>query len=223
MKHRLSQTILSILTGIAFTFFFISLAVVIVVNFRQIYYWDISLLDLEGTCGLTAAQIRANYDALIDYNSPFSFGLLQFPDLPSSTEALIHFVEVKQLFMKFYLLGILSMLALFILLPIQRHQGTDVLKRTFTISSLTVILLPSLVGAAVALNFDAAFVIFHQIFFKNDFWLFDPATDPIILLLPDTFFLHCAVIIVLIVLLGALSLFLISRFLKTRNNLKNFL
>jgi len=115
------------------------------------------------------------------------------------------------------------MLALFILLPIQRHQGTDVLKRTFTISSLTVILLPSLVGAAVALNFDAAFVIFHQLFFKNDFWLFDPATDPIILLLPDTFFLHCAVIIVLIVLLGALSLFLISRFLKTRNNPKNFL
>ena len=223
MKHKLPQTILAILTGIAFTFFFISLAVVIVVNFRQIYYWDISLLDLEGTYGLTVAQIRANYDTLIDYNSPFSFGLLQFPDLPSSTEALIHFVEVKQLFMKFYLLGILSVLALMILIPIQRRWGSDTLKRTFKISSLTVILLPALVGLAVALNFDTAFVIFHQIFFKNDFWLFDPGTDPIILLLPDTFFLHCAVWIVLLVLFGALSLFLISRCLKTHETTENFL
>ena len=41
----------------------------------------------------------------------------------------------------------------------------------------------------------------HKIFFRNDYWLFNPATDPIIKILPDTFFMHCGMMIVGIVLL----------------------
>ena len=64
--------------------------------------------------------------------------------------------------------------------------------------------LPAVVGAFVAVNWDSAFVLFHRIAFDNDYWLFDPATDPVITMLPDAFFLHCALLILGGILLGSL-------------------
>lgn len=214
MNRKSTDILLYILTGLAFTCFFITLAVILVLNFRPLYYLTAQALDLAGTYDLNLAQIFDNYDMLIRYNSPFYFGILEFPDLPSSREALIHFVEVKILFMGVYGLALISGCALLVLIPWQRRRGT--LGTCLSVSSGIMLLLPTLVGAAIALNFDRAFVLFHRIFFRNDFWLFDPATDPIILLLPDTFFLVCAASIVLLVLLAVLTLFLLSRRMKKR-------
>ena len=47
------------------------------------------------------------------------------------------------------------------------------------------------------------FIGFHHVMFSNDYWLFDPATDPVILILPDAFFLHCALAILICVLAGS--------------------
>lgn len=41
---------------------------------------------------------------------------------------------------------------------------------------------------AFAIDFTACFTIFHKIFFMNDLWLFDPATDYMIRMLPEGFF-----------------------------------
>ena len=217
-RQGLSQMFIVFLSGVSFTFLFLSLAAAFVLYFRPLYYWDVSRLGLEGTYGLSAAQIRANYDALIDYNSPFSSHPLAFPDLPSSTEALIHFMEVKQLFMGIFLLGVISFFLLLPLLYFQKKQYT--LSSGLGFSALIVVLLPTLVGAAIAFRFEDAFVLFHKLLFSNDYWLFDSATDTIILLLPDTFFFHCAVVCVLIVLLGAFCLLLTSLFLKRRTRTK---
>lgn len=45
-----------------------------------------------------------------------------------------------------------------------------------------------IVGAAVALNFDKVFTVFHKIFFDNDLWIFNPAEDYMIRMLPQGFF-----------------------------------
>ena len=51
-------------------------------------------------------------------------------------------------------------------------------------------------GALAATDFDRAFTVFHGIFFPGkDNWLFDPATDPVIVLLPEEFFRNCAIAI----------------------------
>ncbi len=57
----------------------------------------------------------------------------------------------------------------------------------------------------------------HKIFFRNDDWMFNPSTDPIINLLPETFFLHCALIIILIIFLGSLILYLCYRHQKNQH------
>ena len=60
----------------------------------------------------------------------------------------------------------------------------------------------AIVGVLAALDFDRAFTVFHSIFFPGkDNWLFDPATDPVILILPEAFFRSCAILILAAVLL----------------------
>ena len=66
-----------------------------------------------------------------------------------------------------------------------------------------------LVGGLAALDFDRAFVIFHALFFPGkDNWIFDPAADQIILIMPEVFFRNCALRIggVLLLLCAALVL-----------------
>ena len=65
------------------------------------------------------------------------------------------------------------------------------------------IVIPSVLGGMIALNWEKVFITFHELVFQNDYWLFDPVTDPVILVLPDEYFMHCAIMIIGIVLLGA--------------------
>lgn len=197
-----------ILIGIIFTFLFISIGVIAAVNFRFLYYFDVKNLNIAETSGLNKEVILDNYNALIDYNSPFFKGNLEFPSLPSSREALQHFKEVKNIFVSFYYIAAASLiLSIGIIIYKIRKRDTSYLM----VSSVTVLVVPIIAAIGCALNFDATFVIFHKIFFRNDFWLFDPTTDPVITILPDTFFLHALIVIILTVIIGSIILFLCSR------------
>ena len=69
-----------------------------------------------------------------------------------------------------------------------------------------------IVAALAATDFDRAFTVFHGIFFPGkENWLFDPATDPVILLLPEEFFRNCAIAIAASLLLLCLVLILTGR------------
>lgn len=197
-----------LLIGFIFTLLFISIGVIIAVNMRIVYYLDVKLLNIPEMSGLEPNVILENYNALIDYNSPFFKGNLVFPSLPSSPEALQHFAEVKDIFVSFYYIGIITLI-LSIIIVIYKAMKKDY--SYLKVSAITVIVIPAVVAIAASLNFDATFVIFHKLFFRNDFWLFDPITDPVITILPDTFFLHALIIIIVTVLLGSIILLLCSR------------
>ena len=63
-----------------------------------------------------------------------------------------------------------------------------------------------------ALDFDGAFTVFHSIFFPGkDNWLFDPVTDPVILILPEAFFRNCAIAIVTVLLTVCIMLVVTGR------------
>lgn len=57
---------------------------------------------------------------------------------------------------------------------------------------MSIVCLPIIVGAiAFGIGFDAFFTLFHKILFVGDnTWLFDPAKDPVIWILPEEFFRH---------------------------------
>ena len=72
-------------------------------------------------------------------------------------------------------------------------------------------ILCAVVLAAVAIDWNKTFAMMHAIFFKNDYWLFNPATDPIIKILPDAYFLHCGILIILLAAIINILLELIYR------------
>lgn len=182
--------------------FLISMAVVITLEFRPLYYKDIKSLKIEETSGYSEEEIRANYDALIDYNvSPFQDKLI-FPDFPMSEEGEIHFREVKRIFQFFLKLFLISAAAVSVgAIGKTRKKEFRYLKWA-GIMTLTV---PAVLAIPVSMRWDQVFVWFHEIVFDNDYWLFDPVTDPVIRILPDEFFLHCALLIVFITAFGAIG------------------
>ncbi len=69
-----------------------------------------------------------------------------------------------------------------------------------------VVVITLFLGLLVMLDFSKYFVVFHEIFFSNDLWLLNPATDRLIQMLPEVFFRDMAVAIVLLaVVLAGLS------------------
>lgn len=207
----------NLLISVIFTLLFISIAVVFTINFRPLYYMDIKLLNIEKDSGLNKADIVKNYDALIDYSSPFFKGDLKFPTLDASQNGLQHFAEVKNIFTSFYFLGAIT-LVLGVIIIIKKVKNRDF--TYFLVTSITAIVLPSLLGIYMAINFEKAFILFHKLFFKNDYWMFDPATDPVIMILPDQFFMHCAILIIVIVLLFSVVFIGLYFWLKSHSGIK---
>lgn len=58
--------------------------------------------------------------------------------------------------------------------------------------------LPLLLLFIIFISFDRLFILFHQILFTNDYWLFDPQLDPIINVLPESYFMILFVVAILI-------------------------
>lgn len=210
---KLKQTAADILIGILFTFFFISAGVFVAIHFRPLYYFDIHYLNIPGTSGYPESLILENYNALIDYCSPFFGGGLVFPGLAASVSGISHFAEVKVIFNFFFYGGLASALLIIPVILVKRKKKKY---SWLLIGSVVSLVLPLIVGAACAINFDRFFVLFHNLFFRNSDWLFDPVTDPVISILPDTFFLHCAIVIIAILLAGSLSLFLVYKNMKKK-------
>ena len=68
-------------------------------------------------------------------------------------------------------------------------------------AGLGVIFLPVFLVSLVFMNWEDLFIDFHHLLFDNNLWIFSAETDPIILQLPAEFFLHCALFLLLLVLL----------------------
>lgn len=187
-------------TALVLFLFILSFSVTFTLNFRPLYYMDIELLEIETRSGIPENEIRENYDVLIDYNSMFTDEELAFPTLAMSESGKIHFEEVKVIFVMFQKMALVTAaLGLAMVVVQRRMRRVRYLKYTGVIT----VLIPALLGAAMAVNWDKAFVIFHKIAFDNDYWIFDAVTDPVITILPDTFFLHCAAMILGLVAAGS--------------------
>ena len=212
MKDKLLHTA----AALVLTLTIISLAVVAVLAFRPLYYLDIGILGISEDTGYSVEEIRENYDALIDYNLAFGDAELEFPSLAMSEEGRIHFEEVKDIFdiFKYMAAAGVVLSAAFILILGKRREYLYL-----KLTSVLTVVLPVALGVMVAANWDWFFVAFHKLVFNNDYWLFDPVTDPVINILPDEFFLHCAVLILVLVILGSVVCGLIYHRLRVKGKI----
>lgn len=69
-----------------------------------------------------------------------------------------------------------------------------------------------LIAGIIATDFSKYFVVFHHIFFDNDLWILNPATDMLINIVPEPFFMDTALRIgiafgIMVILFFGISLF----------------
>lgn len=207
------KTVWDILLAIICFCFLVSFAVVGTLAFRPLYYLDIRALHISEFSGYSEEEIKANYNEVIDYELYPFHEELRLPDMPMSEEARIHFQEVKEIFC-FFEKMLVCTLILGISGIIWQHR-----KRNYVylkIAGVISVIVPAILGILMAFKWDWFFDTFHEVMFDNDYWLFNPVTDPIINILPDEFFLHCGCMIVGIIAAGAVIFWIIGTLLAGR-------
>ncbi len=159
------------------------------------YSLNVDLLDIPARAGVTKQVCLDNYNAVIEYLSPFSRTSFNLPDFRYSANGAQHFADCKPIFNGVYFAGLVS-LVLIIILSLRFIKRKD--KRFLRVSSVTTLAVPVVLVAACTIDFDSAFVLFHKVFFTNDLWLFDIEADPVLNILPAEFFMNCAIFIALL-------------------------
>ena len=90
--------------------------------------------------------------------------------------------------------------------------------RAYSISLVVFLLAITLLAVAVSVDFTACFTLFHELFFSNDLWLFDPAEDFMIRMLPEGLFYDMAFRVGSLFAGILVILFLLSLYMRWREN-----
>ena len=215
-----------ILTGILGFFIailIISFSIALPIYFRPFYYMQIESLNIEAYSGADYDTIKEAYDELLDYltvpGNEFSTG-----DFAYSENGKSHFEDCKVLFDLDGIAFIISLIGTVMMIVLNR-LGVYKLWRPFgmniafsagayTLGGFAVI------GGLAALDFDTAFTIFHTIFFPGKSnWLFDWNKDAIIRILPQDFFMNCAILILVSIItlcIGCILSGIIGKIIRKR-------
>ena len=198
-QNKPIEIILSILFTVALCLCVLSFSIGLPIYLRPFYYGQIDSLNLAAESGFSRAEIKQAYNEVLDYltlpGKEFSAGEMRF-----TAEAKAHFADCKLLF-NFNITVFFVLIAIVAALSLLKISGKIKMRRFKKRSPLfwagiITLVLPTVVGALAALNFERAFIVFHHIFFPGkDNWIFDPVTDEIINILPPQFFINCGILI----------------------------
>ncbi len=199
MKRKIIDSIATTVFTVALVLFMLTVCIGLPIYCRFFYYLQIGPLGLEKSTGYSYETIKTAYDQVLDYltlpGRGFAAGALKF-----SEDGAAHFADCKFLFN--LNLGImLGSLAVLIWTGVFAKLKKIRLMRPFghsssVVAAIIAVILPVATGAAAAADFGRAFEIFHSIFFPGKTnWVFDPKKDEIIKILPEQFFINCAIFI----------------------------
>lgn len=163
---------------------------------------------------LTAAQMQANYDRVVHYSLFPWVSELRLDTLPMSDSGRQHFADAKDLFQVFVQAGLIC-LVIALVLGIwlwRRHRSSGFL----IAGGIITLASPLLIAIPLMINFDRSFVVFHELFFDNDLWIFDPRTDPIINYLPESLFMRNAFAILVLMIVLSVAVIIWGRWAGRR-------
>lgn len=137
-----------------------------------------------------------------------------------------HMVDVQNLFLGGLTLRFSAIIVLVISLSgliFTKGNWKRILPKPFLTGLGAFLVISGGLGVLCASDFNKYFFLFHEIFFDNDLWLLDPATDLMIRMLPEGFFFDM-VIRIGSIFIGMLAILLILSMLilhRQKANKKN--
>lgn len=222
MRRLLSILFKSIL-GLMVALFTIGLSVIASLNLRIIYTYSIGKYNLTELGNISKENLISDYNILLNYlQNPF-IKKLKFNNFIMSNNGEFHFYEVKKIFLSIYLIVIILTIFFVVLYFINKYKNKEFnLFKLFNYGSNTLIGIITFLLLSIFIDFSKAFVIFHNIFFNNDYWIFDSATDPIINVLPEEVFKLYAIIILLFICISIIIYKILYYKIGNKNNLVNY-
>ncbi len=216
MKNKIITSVF----GVALAILILTVSIGLPIYFRPFYYIQIDALDMVENTGYDYDVIKTAYDEVLDYLTlpwcEFGTGELRHSESGAS-----HFADCLVLFNLNAIALLISLAVVVTLLVLRRCKRVELLSpRGLHIGFWSGISLLSVFGVLAALaatNFDRAFVIFHSIFFPGKTnWYFDPYLDEIINIMPQQFFMNCAILIVSSIILISVTLIIHAIVIKRK-------
>lgn len=192
-----------------------------VLNITVVYNYVIYKYKLVKVTGLSAEILMDNYKRTIYYvQNPF-IKELTFNNVHMSDFGRIHFFEVKRIFIALYIFSIIFIILMLIKILTNKGNGLGkTLIKSFNSSVNIMALIFISVSAAASINFSEAFIFFHKIFFRNNYWMFDPEIDPIIKALPEELFMIEFMMIVFVLAIFTVIIKVLNiKLKKSRSNI----
>ncbi len=158
--------------------------------------------------GYAPADLQAATDAIL---SDLVVGPPRFDVEVAGTPVLTdrergHMRDVRKVFMTFYLAAAIAALVLVGSFALLRGRSRAVLWRRIARAGIGIAVVTVVGGIAGIAAFDAAFQLFHELFFPQGNFLFDPRTDRLVQLFPETFWVETTVAVGGLIVLLALVL-----------------
>ena len=169
---------------------------------KNFYDAQFTLNDTAEILGITQAELGQARDKMIDYISgkTNTLDIDFFTPLEKShmKDARSVFIAVKTLSYILLIVGIATLIALFIYLYIKKSpykkQKIKLLLKGITFGSGTFLVVLAIIGVVGLIDFNLPFIIFHKIFFPQGNWQFD-SSSAMITMLPESFFTNAVWII----------------------------
>jgi len=120
-----------------------------------------------------------------------------------------HMVDVLHLYDVAFMFRNVSFflaIALVLVLALRKERVLYVLSHSCRAVLAAFLIISVITVGLIAINFDRAFVIFHLLFFNNDYWILDPRVDLLINMVPIYFFIHISIFIALLMVISSVGI-----------------
>ena len=192
--------------GVLFSFFII--IILLITSVEAVAYWTPGYYEDEYEKYNVTADVHMEMEDLLDVTREMMAYLrgnredLHVPTIVDgqpreffNEREIAHMEDVRGLFLGGLLLrriSILGAVVCLILMAVLKARIVQVLPRSICVGTGLFFAVICFLAALISKDFTKYFVIFHQIFFDNDLWILDPATDLLINIVPEPFFMDTA-------------------------------
>ena len=137
----------------------------------------------------------------------------------SETE-IIHMEDVREIYsIGFIIRNVAFWGLIFIILALifMKESVAYILSRCVREIVVGFLILTFLLVIIIAIDFSSAFVMFHLMFFDNDYWILDPSVDLLINMVPEIFFIEISVFIAGLLALFSILIIILSSVYLSNN------
>ena len=182
-------------------------SIIIPTFFMPFFYWQYERLGVAETIQVSEEELMAVTRELLAYmHSGRARDTLDgitatvagverefFSDLEKR-----HMIDVVVLYDRLFTVrnvAFFTLVGILLIMALLRYRLLNVLARCSAVVMVGFLALAIISVGVIAIDFDRAFIIFHYIFFDNDYWILNPNVDLLINMVPIYFFIHISIFI----------------------------